>query len=178
MIGNWELNKFKTDYKVKKSKFFQISWYFINAIIFKTPYFPINKIKIQLLRFFGAKIGHGCIIKPNVNIKYPWELILGDSVWIGENVWIDNLAPVSIDSNSCVSQGVTFITGTHDFTSTYFETITKSIQIGSNVWIGAKSTIGPGVEICESVIISMGATITTSIETEGIYQINGPRRVY
>jgi putative colanic acid biosynthesis acetyltransferase WcaF len=178
MIANWEFNKFKTDYIVKKSKFYQTLWYFINAIIFKTPFFPINKLKIILLRFFGAKISNGCVIKPNVNIKYPWELILGDSVWIGENVWIDNLDTVSIDSNSCVSQGVTFITGTHNFTSTSFETITKPIQIGSNVWIGAKSTIGPGVEICDSVIISMGANITTSIETAGIFQINGPRRVF
>jgi putative colanic acid biosynthesis acetyltransferase WcaF len=178
MIANWEFNKFKTDYKVQKSKFSQILWYFTNAIIFKSAIFPINKLKIVLLKGFGAKIGVGCIIKPNVNIKYPWELKLGDNVWIGENVWIDNLATVSIGSNSCLSQGVTFITGTHDFTSTQFETITKPIQIGSNVWIGAKSTVGPGVELCDFVIISMGATITISIEAEGIYQINGPRRVY
>jgi putative colanic acid biosynthesis acetyltransferase WcaF len=178
MIETWELDKFKTDYRVRKSKLFQISWYFINAIFFKTSILPINKIKTTILRFFGATIGNGCVIKPNVNIKYPWELVLGNNVWIGENVWIDNLDQVTIGSNSCLSQGVTIITGTHDFTSPLFETITKPVQIGNNVWVGAKSTVGPGVEIGDFIIVAMGATISASLETSGIYQINSPRRVY
>jgi hypothetical protein len=29
---------------------------------------------VELLRVFGAKVGKGVVIKPKVNIKYPWFL--------------------------------------------------------------------------------------------------------
>ena len=51
-----------------------------------TPAYPSVKylslihicIKVRLLRLFGAQVGVGVNIKPNVNIKYPWLLEIGD----------------------------------------------------------------------------------------------------
>lgn len=71
-------------------------WYFANSAILNNSFIPFSRIKIKVLRLFGAKIGKGVVIKPSVNIKYPWNLKIGDYVWIGENVWIDNLVEVSI----------------------------------------------------------------------------------
>ena len=56
------------------------------------------------MRLFGASVGKGVIINPRVNIKYPWKLVIGSNVWIGEKVWIDNLADVTIGDNVCLSQ--------------------------------------------------------------------------
>ena len=67
-------------------------WYFVNVLFFINPLNPFSGFKVWLLRVFGAKIGKGVNIKPCVNIKYPWLLEIGDYTWIGENVWIDNLA--------------------------------------------------------------------------------------
>ena len=88
-------------------------WYFVNAIFFKSSIFPLYSLKRALLKLFGADIGVNVIIKPNVNIKYPWKLKLGDYVWIGEGVWIDNLDFVSIGSHCCVSQGVLLLSLIH-----------------------------------------------------------------
>ena len=79
-------------------------WYYVNIIVFKNAYNPFSSFKVKLLRFFGAKIGRNVIIKPAVNIKYPWKLSIGNNVWIGEYVWIDNLAYVAIEDNVCISQ--------------------------------------------------------------------------
>ena len=89
--------------------FFKISiWYIVNHLFFNSflplPYY----IKTLVLRIFGAKIGENVCIKPNVNIKYPWLLQIGDNVWIGEKGWIDNLAQITIMSNVCISQGATY----------------------------------------------------------------------
>ena len=78
------------------------------------------RLKIYLLKIFGAKIGKGVIIKPGVNIKYPWNLYIGDHVWIGENVWIDNLDDVIINNHVCVSQGAMLLCGNHNYKKSSF----------------------------------------------------------
>jgi len=35
-----------------------------------------SRIKVFILKIFGAKVGENIVIKPNVNIKYPWFLKL------------------------------------------------------------------------------------------------------
>jgi len=72
--------------------------------VFKTMLPIPSKIKVKILKLYGAKVGYNVLIKPNVNIKYPWFLEIGNDVWIGENVWIDNLAQVTIGNDVCLSQ--------------------------------------------------------------------------
>ena len=59
-------------------------WYFTNAILFDSWIMPLYPVKAMILRWFGAKVGRGAVIKPRVNIRFPWRLQLGDNVWIGE----------------------------------------------------------------------------------------------
>jgi putative colanic acid biosynthesis acetyltransferase WcaF len=59
----------------------RVLWYFINVIIFINPLFPFTSIKPMVLKLFGAKIEGKVLIKPRVNIKYPWFLEVG--VWVG-----------------------------------------------------------------------------------------------
>ena len=100
-----DLSKFDKDwYKPGRPFHTRVIWYLINYFFIKSP-FPFYGIKRFLLRAFGAKIGKGLIIKPHVSIKYPWNLVIGNHVWIGEDVWIDNLAKVTIKDNVCISQG-------------------------------------------------------------------------
>ena len=118
-------------------------WHFINAIVFKSSFFPLYSFKRAILKFFGADVGIGVIIKPNVNIKYPWKLKVGDYVWIGEGVWIDNLDFVSIGSHSCISQGALLLCGNHDYSKSSFDLMVNPIVLEEGVWIGAKSVVCP-----------------------------------
>ncbi|MDZ7624210.1 MAG: hypothetical protein U5J96_07185 [Ignavibacteriaceae bacterium] len=88
-----------------------------------------NSFKIFALRFFGAKVGKGVIIKPCVNIKYPWFLEIGDNVWIGEEVWIDNLGKVKIGNNVCLSQGALLLCGNHNYKKETFDLIVGDITL-------------------------------------------------
>jgi len=150
----------------------RLFWYYVNALFFCSPLFPINKLKIFLLRLFGAKIGRGVTIKPAVNIKYPWFLEIGNYVWIGENVWIDNLAMVNIGDNCCLSQGAMLLTGNHDYSKAHFDLIVKPITLESGVWIGAKATVCPGV-ICRShAILAVNSVASSQLEAYKIYRGN------
>jgi len=147
-------------------------WYFTNALVFQSPIIPINRLKIWLLRIFGAQVGHGVVIKPSVNIKYPWLLKIGDHTWIGEKVWIDNLARISIGSNVCLSQGALLLTGNHDYKKPSFDLITQEIVLHDGVWVGAGATVCPGVTCHSHSVLTVGSVATVHLEGYGIYQGN------
>ena len=94
-----------------------------------------------MLKIFGAKIGSGVILKPGINIKYPWHLKIGDNCWIGENVWIDNLSQVTIKSDVCLSQGAMLLCGNHNYKRATFDLVLEPIIIESGAWLGAKTII-------------------------------------
>jgi len=134
-------------------------------------------MKILLLKLFGASVGNGVVIKPNVNIKYPWFLRIGDYSWIGEDVWIDNLAKVEIGSHVCISQGAFLLCGNHDYTKPSFDLMVKPIIIEDGVWVGAKSVVCPGVTCFSHAILSVGSIATKNLEAYSIYQGNPAQKI-
>ena len=147
-------------------------WFMVNSLVLNT-YFPWPVwFKQLILRIFGAKIGKKVMIKPMVNIKYPWYLTIGDNTWIGEQVWIDNLIAVTIGSNVCISQGAMLLTGNHDYSSVSFDLQTKSIILEEGVWIGAKSIVCPGVTCASHSVLSVNSVATKNLLAYHIYQGN------
>lgn len=163
-------------YKNGASSIANITWYFISAAFFKSA-FPINFIKIRLLKMFGAKIGKGLVIKPHVNIKYPWRLNMGNNVWIGELVWIDNLADVNIEDHVCISQGAMLLCGNHDYKKTSFDLTIGNITLKKGSWIGAKSVVCPGVVVGSHAVLTVGSIATKSMNDYTIYQGNPAQAV-
>lgn len=158
-------------YKTGASVFTRISWYFISAAVFKSA-FPINSIKVFLLKMFGAKIGKGVVIKPHVNIKYPWRLTVGNYVWIGEHVWIDNLGDIIIEDNVCISQGAMLLCGNHDYRKTSFDLIIGNIHLKKGSWIGAKTVVCPNVVVGSHALLTVGSVATGNLNEYTIYQGN------
>lgn len=150
----------------------RIMWNYVNIIFLQSNWLPFSGIKAKLLRLFGAKIGKGVQIKPNVNIKRPWRLTIGDYCWIGEGVWIDNNADVVIESNCVLSQGVMILCGNHNYKKSSFDTFLQPVTIKEGAWICAKAVIAPGVTINTHAILGVGAVTTKDLEAYGIYSGN------
>ncbi|GEO03925.1 colanic acid biosynthesis acetyltransferase WcaF [Adhaeribacter aerolatus] len=167
------LSKYNNDwYKPGGSAMKRTIWFFLNALVFINPLVPVNGLKIWLLRMFGARIGKGVVIKPNVNIKYPWLLTIGNHVWIGEKVWIDNLAPIIIHDNVTLSQGAMLLTGSHNYKSETFDLMVNKIILEEGAWIGAQAVVCPGVICCSHSILAVGSVATQNLEPYLIYQGN------
>jgi putative colanic acid biosynthesis acetyltransferase WcaF len=145
-------------------------WYYTNACFLNSYLFPFSGLKVFLLRLFGAQIGKGCVIKPKVNIKYPWLLKVGDSCWLGEKVWIDNLAQVDIANNVCLSQGAMLLCGNHDYKKVTFDLMVKPIILGEGAWIGAKAMVCPGIKVGKYALLSVASVATDDLEAEMIYR--------
>ena len=93
-------------------------------------------------------------------------------MWIGEKVWIDNLAQVDIHSNVCISQGAMLLTGNHNYKSVSFDLVIGSITLEEGVWIGAQAVICPGVSCGSHSILTVGSVASKNLEPYSIYQGN------
>ena len=173
MAAKVDLKRFNNSwYKPGKGRIILLLWYIINALVFNSYLLPFNKVKVYLLRLFGARVGKGVVIKPKVNIKYPWKLTIGDFSWIGEEVWIDNLAEVKIADNCCVSQGAMLLTGNHDYKKATFDLMVGEITLHSGAWVGAKSVVCPGVILHKNAILAVGSVCSTDLQENTINRGN------
>jgi putative colanic acid biosynthesis acetyltransferase WcaF len=171
-MNRTDLSKFNnTFYKPGGNMLTRLLWYFTNAVWFNSA-FPVSFIKVYLLRLYGAKIGSGVVIKPRVSIKYPWKLAVGNNVWIGEHVWIDNLAQVTIGDNVCISQGAMLLCGNHDYKKQTFDLVLGEIVLEDGVWIGAKAIVCPGITCQSHAVLAVNSVATSNLESYKIYQGN------
>lgn len=155
----------------------RMAWHYTNGLFFRSGLFPFYGIKVFLLRLFGAVVGKGVLIKPCVNIKYPWLLQIGDHCWVGEGVWIDNLGMVTIGAHVCLSQGAYLLTGNHDYKKEGFDLLVKPILLEDGVWIGARSIVCPGVTCKTHAVLSAGSTLSNDMEAYGIYRGNPAQKI-
>lgn len=130
-----------------KRKFF-INWYGLKNV---HPKFLATRGLKNVSRDIHAGaysyIGPGCIIYPNVSI--------GNYTMLANDVYI--------------------IGGDHNYKTAGIPSIfngrdsNKKTVIGSDVWIGARSTIMTGVTIGDGVIIAAGSVVTKDLDSFGIY---------
>ena len=155
----------------------RLLWYFANELVLKNTFIPFSFLRKLLLTMFGAKIGKGVVIKPGVNIKYPWYLEIGDHCWLGEHVWIDNLAKVTIEDHVCISQGAMLLCGNHNYKKTTFDLMVNEIILEEGVWIGAKAVVCSGVKCKTHAILSVGSIANVDLEPYTIYQGNPAKKI-
>lgn len=141
------------------SRWRELGWWAVRSVFF-APWFPVpSGIKVALLRFFGAKVGRGVVIRSRVNITMPWRVEIGDHVWIGDEVMILSLEQVKVGSNVCISQRAFLCTGSHDFRSEGFDLVTKPIEIGDSCWIAASAFVAPGAVLAAGTMVKAGKSV-------------------
>jgi len=165
-------SSYHTTIAIGASTLKQVAWYFTNIIFFKNSFNIFSGLKVRLLKIFGAELGEGVIIKPAVNIKFPWKLRVGDHSWIGEKVWIDNLSEVRIGRNVTLSQGSLLLTGTHDHARTTFDFLSNPITLEDGVWIGARAIVSGGITCGTHSILGLNSVAEKDLEPYTIYKGN------
>lgn len=165
------------EYWPGRGRLWQAMWYMVSLLFFESGWVPLSSVKSMLLRLFGAEIGRGLVIKPNVRIKYPWKLKVGDYCWIGQDVWIDNLVDVCFGSHVCVSQQAYLCTGGHDYRRSSFDLIVRAIHVGDGAWLGARCTVLPGVAVGASAVVAAGSIVTRDVEPWNVVAGNPARSI-
>ncbi|NCD68392.1 WcaF family extracellular polysaccharide biosynthesis acetyltransferase [Mucilaginibacter agri] len=149
-------------------------WYLFKMLFFLSAFpFP-SSLKCWLLRMFGARVGNGVVIKPRVNIHFPWKLDLGNDVWIGEEALLLNFELLTIGNDVCVSQRAFLCGGNHNYKDPAMPYRNGAITLKDGVWVGACCFVGPGVTVGVDTVVSAGSVVTGDLNANSIYKGNPP----
>lgn len=128
--------------------------------------------KVRMLRWCGAKVGMNVRICSSARFYGGGELIIGDDVWIGigDMIYSTLNASVKIGKHCDLAPEVMILTGSHeiDVDGDHIggKGTAANVEIGDGCWLGARSTVLPGVTIAKKNILAAGSVMTTSSEIE------------
>jgi putative colanic acid biosynthesis acetyltransferase WcaF len=134
----------------------QALWFAVMNLVFMKWWFP-PRLRPSLLRLFGASIGDRVLIRHRVRVLWPWKLTIGDDCWIGEDAWLLNLEPITIEHDVCLSQGAFLCTGSHDHRDPGFEYDNGPIHVGAGAWVAARATVLRSTDVLCGEVVPAGA---------------------
>jgi len=145
----------------------QALWYATQHLVFGAWWLPA-RLRPVILRAFGATVGERVLIRRGVRVHWPWKLVVGDDVWIGEGAWLLNLEPIRLGSDVCVSQEALLCTGSHDRRSPTFEFDNAPITVEDGAWVAARAVVLRGVTVGRGATVGAGAVASHDLAPEAL----------
>ncbi len=161
-----------SDFDRGASRFKEALWILCKGLFFLNPFPWPSSLRVFFLRLFGAQIGQGMVIRSGAHIYFPWRFVAGDHIWIGEDVYLLNLAPITLGSQICISQRAFLCTGSHSWRSEAFDLQTFPIVVEDQVWIAAQAFIGPGVRMGRGSVIAAGSVLMKTVPENSLVKGN------
>ncbi|MGB3698586.1 MAG: acetyltransferase [Gordonia sp. (in: high G+C Gram-positive bacteria)] len=115
--------------------------------------FVPGRVRVGVLRLFGADIGRGVLIRPRVRIRAPRRLSVGTDSWIGEAVELDcRRAPIVIGSDVVLSQAARLIAAQPG-----------PLIVDDGAWIALRATVTGSVRVGRRAVVGAGARIDREV---------------
>jgi acetyltransferase-like isoleucine patch superfamily enzyme len=123
--------------------------------------------------------GKGCVIDHQTWLINGGNIFLGDFVKVSSYsaLMAGSNSTIRIGTNTIISTGVVIVSFNHGDSSRsvpiryqpWIDLAEKSIEIGSDVWIGAHVTILPGARIGDGAIIGAGSLVKGDVAPRTVY---------
>jgi putative colanic acid biosynthesis acetyltransferase WcaF len=141
-------------------------WALMELLFVTNAWQPSSKLRIGVLRMFGAEIGVGVIFRPRTRVKFPWKLHVGDRCWIGEGVWFHNQDHITLEHDVVVSQDSFLTTGTHDLRRD-MALLTRPIRLRAGAWITSRCIVLGGADVGRSSV-ARPMTLVTGVISDNV----------
>lgn len=145
-------------------------WYWrsvdaLDYLVELTGLIPSHRLRLLLYRrLFFIKIGPMSSIHRCCRFYRPSGVNIGSNVVVNRDVLLDGRSGLSIGNNTSISEGAHILTMEHDPNSPTFALRGSPVMIGGSVFLGARSTILPGITIGEGAVVAAGAVVTHDVE--------------
>ncbi|MCL4382522.1 MAG: acyltransferase [Patescibacteria group bacterium] len=124
---------------------------------------PLHFVRRWVYKLAGVKIGKGSIIHMWANFFDPKGVTIGEDTIIGDHVFLDGRAPLSIGDHVDIASQVLIYNAKHNIHSPDFEAISAPVTIADYVFIGPRVMIQPGVKVGRGAILAAGAVVTKDV---------------
>lgn len=133
----------------------------------------IRPIRYLLLKRKFKSCGKGVVFASGSKIFDKRNISIGNNVKIGARCVLSGLGGITIGNNVSFAREVIIWSDNHNYYSPDLlpydgEHIIAPVEIGDNVWIGARVCITPGVKIGEGAVLAMGAVITKDVPSGAV----------
>ncbi len=133
-----------------------------------------------LLQEMFAEIGEGCYIEPPLHANWGGRHVhFGSYIYANFNLTMVDDGEIFVGDHTMLGPNVTIATAGHPVLPTLREKgyqYNFPVHIGRNCWIGACSTILPGITIGENSVIGAGSIVTADIPAN-VVAVGNPCRV-
>jgi putative colanic acid biosynthesis acetyltransferase WcaF len=144
------------------------AWWLVQFIFFKNSPQFLYGFRRFLLRLFGAKIGKKVLIRPSVQVTYPWKVTIGDYSWVGDEVVLYSLGEIEIGANTVISQRSYICAGSHDYLQSNFPIFAKKIMIQDECWLATDVYVAPGVTIGKGTVVGARSSVFKDLPSNKI----------
>lgn len=108
------------------------------------------------------------VVRLSAKLENPANISIGSNVYVGSEVCLYAMGEISIGDNTAMGEGIIVYTSNHDYkdkkTFPYNpDALIQKVEIGKDIWIGARSIILPGCKIGDGAIIGAGSVVTKSV---------------
>lgn len=129
----------------------------------------------ELLHKVFPNLGEGCRIETPFSGVRTANVKFGSNVIIMPGCLMMSAGGITIDNDVQIAANVQLISNNHDLENRWVITC-KPICICRRAWIGAGTTILPGVTVGENAVVGAGSVVTHDVEPDTIVAGN-PARV-
>ena len=136
-----------------RSRFTVYLWAVCELLFVSNAWQASSRLRVAVLRAFGAEIEEGVIMRPRVRVRFPWKLHIGANSWIGEGVWFHNQDHIYIGHDCVLSQETMLTTGSHAHRRD-MALLTRPIVIEPGVWVTSRCMVLGGSRIGRSALVS------------------------
>ena len=122
-----------------------------------------HKFRVLLLRLFGADVHWTAHPYPKCKIWLPSNLKMGAHSCLANDVDCYNVAPITLEPLSTVSQYSYLCSASHEIHDPGLALFSRPIHIGYRAWVAARSYVGPGVTISEGAVVGANACVYKNV---------------
>lgn len=143
---------------------------FVAALCRLLPPFALGRLRRELLRLAGVRIGPRTVFVGSVWIaggsRPARNVSFGADCMINDGCRFDTAAPIVVGDNVYLGHDVALITATHDVGTAHRRAhsfVARPITIGDGSWIGARAVLMPGITVGRGAIVAAGAVVTKPV---------------
>ena len=132
-----------------------------------------NRLRTTLLRVAGVKIGGGTTVGGMFFVhggrRPVTRICIGHNCWINDSCTLDASAAITIGDNVALGQSVMILTNSHELgpsENRAGSVIGLPVSIGDGAWVGARSTVLPGVTVGPGAIVAAGSVVNRDVEAD------------